>query len=270
MENLSYENGTYRTGPVRITFLARALTSLTFYIRLFFIVVRGSAQAKRGHYGTPEWCENSLATLRALESAGLMFEITGTDAFKAVEGPCVFIANHMSTLETFVLPGIIAPFKDATFVVKQSLVDYPIFKHIMRSRDPITVGRTNPRDDLKAVLEGGAERLKAGMSIVIFPQTTRTPVFDLAQFNTIGIKLAKKAGAPAVPIALETSAWANGMYLKDYGRIDPSKKVRFAFGKPLWVRNSGKEEHQEIIEFITGKLREWEAEDGVRSVAPIK
>ncbi len=264
MEELTYENGDYRTGPVRITFMAKALTSLTFYSRLFSIVVRGSSQAKRGRYGTPEWCADSLATLRALEAAGVTFEITGTDAFKAVEGPCVFIANHMSALETFVLPAIIAPFKDATFVVKQSLVDYPVFKYIMRSRDPITVGRTNPRDDLRAVLEGGTERLKAGRSVVIFPQTTRTPVFDPAQFNTIGIKLAKRAGMPVVPIALTTGAWGNGMLLKDYGRIDPSKNARFAFGKPLRIRDRGAEEHQEIIEFIAGKLKEWETEDRAR------
>jgi len=261
LEELKYEHGSYWTGPVRTSFMARTLTSFTFYTRLVSIVVRGSAQAKHGPYGTPEWCENSFATLRALEAVGVKFEITGTDSFKAVEGPCVFISNHMSTLETFILPTIIAPFKDATFVVKQSLVDYPIFKHIMRSRNPITVGRTNPREDLKAVLEGGAERLKAGMSIILFPQTTRTPVFDPEQFNTIGIKLSKKAGVPVVPIALKTNAWGNGTFLKDYGRIDPSKKVHFAFGKPLWIKDRGTEEHQQIIEFISGKLKEWEAEE---------
>ncbi len=243
--------------------MARTLPSLMFYVRFISIINQGSAKARRGQYGTPEWCENSLATLRALEAAGVKFEITGTDAFKSVEGPCVFIANHMSTLETMVLPALVAPFKDATFVVKQSLVDYPIFKHVMRSRDPITVGRTNARDDLKAVLEGGAERLAMGRSIIIFPQTTRTSVFDPAQFNTIGTKLAKRAGVPVVPIALKTDAWGNGAYLKDYGRIDPSKKVYFSFGKPLWIKNSGKEEHLEIVKFIAGKLKEWEKEEQV-------
>lgn len=260
MDKLSYVDDVYRTPSLPLSPAARALPSFTFYSRLFMIVWRSSSLAKRGLYKTPEWCGSSLATLRALEQVGVDVEITGTGAFRAVEGPCVFVANHMSALETFVLPTIISQFKDSTFVVKQSLVDYPVFKHVMRSRDPITVGRSNPRDDLKAVLEGGAERLKAGRSIVIFPQTTRTPVFDPGSFNTIGVKLAKKAGVPVVPIALKTDAWGNGRILKDYGRIIPSRRVHFAFGKPLLIRDRGNEEHAEIIEFISGKLKEWSAE----------
>ena len=261
MDMLRFENDSYTTSRRTISFLAKAFPSLIFYTDIVSIVVRASRQAKRMRYDTAAWCSSSLETLSALERIGVTVEITGMDHFKVLDRPCVFIGNHMSTLETFVLPTIIAPFKESTFVVKQTLVDYPVFKHVMRARDPITVGRSNPRDDLRAVLEGGAEKLNAGVSIIIFPQTTRTPFFDREQFNTIGVKLAKKAGAPVVPIALKTDAWGNGTLLKDFGKVDPSKKVRFAFGKPLVIRDRGTEEHQEIIEFITGKLKEWEAED---------
>lgn len=257
MDSIAYTNGSYRTGAVRRSLLGRISPALRLYSRLVSVVLRGSAKAKRGQYHTPEWVASSIETLRALEEIGCEVEISGVDSFKDLPGPCVFIGNHMSTLETMVLPCIISQFRDSTFVVKQSLVDYPVFKHIMRSRDPITVGRTNPRDDLKAVFEGGEERLKKGISIVIFPQTTRTAVFDPEQFNTIGIKLAKRAGVPVVPVALKTDAWGNGKYLKDYGRIDPSKKVWFAFGAPLTIAGRGDEEHQQIIAFISGKLREW-------------
>jgi 1-acyl-sn-glycerol-3-phosphate acyltransferase len=105
------------------------------------------------------------------------------------------------------------------------------------------------------------------MSIIIFPRL-RTPVFDPIQFNTIGIKLAKKAGVPVIPIALKTDAWGNGKYLKDYGRIVPSKPVHFAFGKPLTIRDRGTEEHHEIIRFISEKLKEWER-DAPRGVDKI-
>ncbi|MEK6672512.1 MAG: lysophospholipid acyltransferase family protein [Nitrospirota bacterium] len=254
---MAFKNGAYRTGKIKATLLARLSPSFYFYRQIIRIVFTASRKAKRSRYGDNDWIMSSLDTLRALESAGVSFEITGIDNFKDVEGPCVFIANHMSTLETFVLPVIIAPFKMATFVVKGSLVEYPVFKHVMRSREPITVSRTNPREDLKTVFEGGAERLRKGTSIIIFPQTTRSTFFDPAEFNTIGVKLAKKAEVPVVPVALKTDAWGNGRRLKDFGRIDPSLSVHFAFGKPLWIKDRGNEEHREIIGFITEKLKEW-------------
>lgn len=213
--------------------------------------------AKRGQYGDREWANSSRDIMEALEHVGVLFEVTGAENFINTGVPCVFIGNHMSTLETFVLPCIIEPYKNVTFVVKQSLIDYPVFRHVMRSRNPVVVSRSNPREDLRAVLEGGAERLNAGRSIIIFPQTTRTPVFDVAEFNTIGIKLAKKAGVPVIPIALKTDAWGNGKHLKDFGRIDPSRKVYFAFGEPLVVKGNGAGEHRQVIEFITGRLKAW-------------
>ncbi len=257
MEQTLFGQDTYRTESRRISLSSRFMPTITFYASMMRIVMQASRKAKRGSYNTAEWCRSSIAILHALERAGIRIEITGIDSFRTVTGPCVFIGNHMSTLETFVLPTIIAPIKDATFVVKQSLVEYPVFKYVMRSRNPVTVGRLNPRDDLRAVLEGGAERLKAGISIIIFPQTTRTPVFIREQFNTIGIKLAKRANVPAVPIALKTDAWGNGRFLKDFGRIDPAKTVHFAFGKPLLIKDRGNEEHEQVADFIKKKLEEW-------------
>lgn len=257
MKKLDYKDGSYITTAGRVPIFSAISPSAGFYRKMASIVFRSSSMAKHQKYGNAEWAESSLEILRALEGVGIRFEITGLENLRALEGPCVFISNHMSTLETFVLPAIIEPLKDVTFVVKQGLVDYPVFRHVMRSRDPVTVGRTNPREDLKAVLEGGAERLKAGRSVIIFPQTTRTSVFDPETFNTIGIKLARKAEVPVIPIALKTDAWSNGRFLKDFGRIDPVKKVYFAFGRPLRIKGRGDEEHKEVLEYISSKLKGW-------------
>jgi 1-acyl-sn-glycerol-3-phosphate acyltransferase len=146
------------------------------------IVAAGSKQARYGSYGTSDWCRDSLLALRALERVGVTVDVTGLENITSFDGPCVFIGNHMSTLETFVLPTLIAPIKDTTFVVKQSLVDYPVFKHIMRARDPITVGRVNARDDFKAVLEAAPQACRR--SFDPFSQA-RSAVFG-ASFNTIG------------------------------------------------------------------------------------
>jgi 1-acyl-sn-glycerol-3-phosphate acyltransferase len=254
---LDYHDGSYKTKRRHIFPLWKALPTLGFYRHVFSIVWRAGARAKRGKYDTTEWAKSSLEVLRALEHIGIEIEITGVEHFRELKGPCVFISNHMSTLETFVLPVIIASLKPVTFVVKEGLVETPVFKYVMRSRDPITVGRANPREDLRAVLEGGTDRLKAGISIIIFPQTTRFLDFDPKAFNTIGIKLAKRANVPVAPVALKTDAWGNGKYLKDFGKMDPAKKVHFAFGEPLWIKDRGTEEHEKVIEFISNKLKEW-------------
>jgi 1-acyl-sn-glycerol-3-phosphate acyltransferase len=257
MVPLPIREGVYRTAPGATHVLARLSPGCVFYPRILSVVWRAGAKAKRGQYDDREWSASSLTTLRALEAAGVQFEISGLDHVANLDGPCVFIGNHMSTLETFILPVLLLPYTRATFVVKQSLLDYPVFGHVMRSRDPIAVGRANAREDLQAVLEGGVERLRRGLSMIIFPQTTRTPRFDPAEFNSIGVKLAKKAAVPVIPIALKTDAWGNGRLLKDFGRIDPSKRVHLAFGPPMWLKDRGGDEHRAIIRFISAKLAEW-------------
>ena len=252
-----FAGDTYTTAPRKLGALVRAFPSFFFYCRDAVIVGKACWRAKRGRYDTAAWVASSQEVIRALERVGVEFEITGLDQLRNLAVPAVFIGNHMSILETFALPGIIASFRETTFVVKQSLVEYPFFKHVMRSRNPVTVTRTNPREDLRAVLEGGESRLKAGVSLVIFPQTTRTTAFDPQDFNSIGVKLAKKAGAPIVPLALKTDAWQNGRYLKDFGRIRPAAKVHFAFGEPLWVADRGREEHEAIVRFVSERLQQW-------------
>ncbi|MFP4657121.1 MAG: 1-acyl-sn-glycerol-3-phosphate acyltransferase, partial [Desulfonatronovibrionaceae bacterium] len=112
------------------------------------------------------------------------------------------------------------------------------------------------------VISEGVKRLNAGISIIIFPQTTRSSDFHPAQFNSMGIKLAKRAGVPAVPVALKTDAWSTGRILKDYGRIIPSRVVRFAFAPAMTVAGSGKEEHEKCVEFISERIKTWKEATG--------
>nr|NIP48588.1 1-acyl-sn-glycerol-3-phosphate acyltransferase [Gammaproteobacteria bacterium]NIR52006.1 1-acyl-sn-glycerol-3-phosphate acyltransferase [candidate division KSB1 bacterium]NIU28088.1 1-acyl-sn-glycerol-3-phosphate acyltransferase [candidate division KSB1 bacterium]NIW22013.1 1-acyl-sn-glycerol-3-phosphate acyltransferase [candidate division KSB1 bacterium]NIY19036.1 1-acyl-sn-glycerol-3-phosphate acyltransferase [Gammaproteobacteria bacterium] len=117
--------------------------------------------------------------------------------------------------------------------------------------------RVNPRDDLKVVMEEGTRQLKDGRSMIIFPQHTRTVDFDPKQFNSIGIKLAKKTNALVVPVALLTWAWSAGKMVKDFGPIHPERTIYFAFGEPFEVTGSGKEEQQRVVDFIQQHLEMW-------------
>ena len=257
MTPLYFPGDTYET-PSNAAFAPATLApGAFFYPRLFGIVFSEGIKASLGGYGGDAWAHASMRVTRALLAVGVKMHIAGMENIPSGTGPCVFIGNHMSTLETLVLPCIIQPRTDTTFVVKKSLIDYPVFKHVLRSRNPIVVGRENPREDLSAVLAGGLERLKAGRSIIVFPQSTRSPVLDPKLFNSIGVKLAKRAGVPVVPLALKTDAWGAGTFIKEAGPISPSIPVHFAFGKPLAIEGSDKEVHAMVYDFIDAHLREW-------------
>ena len=259
MQKGYFESDTYDTSERKLNLWQE----LFFHNRLYFtykfsiVVLRSRKQARSGVYDDTAWANSSIYIFRFIERAGGRYHITGMENIAKESEPVLFIANHMSTLETMVLPGLIAPHRRTTFVVKESLVRHPLFGDVMRSRDPIVVGRTDPRKDLEAVMNGGMELLSKGISIVIFPQSTRSVEFRPGEFNTLGVKLAKKAGVKVVPVALKTDFWGNGKFIRELGPLDSRKTIYIKFGEPFPVTGTGKEENQKIIDFIQSSLKEW-------------
>ena len=255
---VAYENGGYRSPEASVGFLRRAFPTAGLYPSFLRNVWRSSALARKGIYGYDDWVESSVDVLRSLERVGVRVEVSGVEHLQNLQGGGVIIGNHMSTLETMVLPAMIGSVRRVTFILKDSLFHTPIFRDIVETIDAIGVSRTNPRADLKIVLDGGSERLNKGTSIVVFPQTTRSMQFNATQFSKIGVKLAQRAQAPIIPLALCSDAWANGKWIKDFGRIDPTRTVRFVFGAPFHVEGRGNDEHQRVIDFIENQLKSWE------------
>jgi len=259
MQKGYFESGTYNTPGKKLNLWQKLIFNnrLYFTYKFAIVVFRSRSQARRGIYNDKLWADSSYYIFRFIEKSGGRYHITGMENIAKTPEPVLFISNHMSTLETMILPGIIAPLRRVTFVVKESLVRHPLFGDVMRSRDPIVVGRTDPRKDLEAVMDGGMELLSKGISIVIFPQSTRSVEFKPEEFNSLGVKLAKKAGVKVVPIALKTDYWGNGKIIRELGPLDSKKQIYIKFGEPFPVTGTGKEENQKIIDFIQSSLKEW-------------
>ena len=220
-------------------------------------VINGRNLAVRNKYDSEAWAQSSYRIVEDIEKSGGRIFIDGIDNISKAEGPVVFVSNHMSTLETFVFPSIIAPLKEVTYVVKESLVSMPLFGHIMKSRNPIVVSRKNSRQDLLKVISQGKEIIGKGISIILFPEGTRQKVFDPEKFNSLGIKLAKEAGVPVIPVAIKTDFWGNGKLIKDIGPIRRKEPVCISFGEPINITGNGKAEHKQVVEFISGKIDEF-------------
>jgi 1-acyl-sn-glycerol-3-phosphate acyltransferase len=255
-----FESNSYHTPEKEsYTLLDKLRLDSRIYFTLKYagVVLRTRKEAIRKEYDTRAWTDSSFEIFRFIEKTGGIFHITGMENITKSPGSILFIGNHMSTLETMILPCIIGTQKELTFVVKQSLVEHPLFGDVMRSRNPIVVGRTDPRKDLEAVMNGGVDLLQKGISIAIFPQSTRSVEFRPEDFNSLGVKLAKKAGVDVVPIALKTDFWGNGKLIKELGPIDHKKQIHIKFGEPMRITGNGKEENQKIIDFIQSSLKEW-------------
>ncbi len=232
-------------------------------VRLGFLVgfFKRTAQSwrlvRQGKYDRAAWAKSSKAVFYFVEQIGGRFHITGLD-FLQQPGPFVFISNHMSSLETAVMPGLIAPLMPVTFVAKSTITEYPFLGRVILDTHPILVKRENPRQDFQVVMQQGKEALSQGTSVVIYPQSTRTTVFDPHTFNSLGIKLARKANAPVIPVAVKTDFWENGRRLKDFGPIHRERPIHIAFGKPFMVGAKSKEAHQHTIAFIQNHLAAWQ------------
>ncbi len=232
-------------------------TRMGFYFQYLYRVLGSRSDAVRGIYDDSRWVFRSYEIFKDIEGYGGRFHIEGFDHLKQGGEPYVIVGNHMSTLETMTLPCMVRPFFPVTFVMKDSLVKSWLTGPIMRSRDPIIVGRKNPREDLKAVLEKGKELLMKGISIILFPQSQRVAHFSPADFNSLGVKLAKSVGAKVIPLALKTDFWGIGRLIKEVGRIDRRIPIRFEFGEPFSVEGNGSSAQERIVQFITDRMHAW-------------
>ena len=254
------ESGFYATDTGRHRSLAERFLGrfdTWYYLHLVLIVRRGCRAARRGNFNAHTWAECSMLSLKNIERCGGTVRIEGGRAVAQVGGPVVYVANHMSMLETFILPVVLLSFGDLTTVVKRSLMGYPLFGEILHAVEPICVGRQNPRDDLRCVMEQGREQVLRGRSALLFPQATRSVSFNTAEFNTLGVKLAARAGVPVVPLALKTSFQGIGRRIREFGPIDRTQTVHVCFGAPMTVSGNGRAQHEQAVRFLAGKLRSW-------------
>ena len=256
-----FEADSYVTEPRVFSRLRRLLTwnVVSFYASFFVLILRGARWTRRGEYTRQNWFNLSYDVVRLLERSGGVLDIAGLDNIRSVDGPVIFVSNHMSVLETVVIPCLMLKHSDLCITLKKQLFDVPVFRTLLRGFRTISVTRTSPIGDYKTIIKEGDRALKEGYSVLVFPQSTRTTQFSAEDFSSVGVKLARRVGVPVVPIALKTDFWGSGKIVKDFGPLSRDKRICFRFGRPITiVSRSGKEEHQEVIEFIQENLAQWQ------------
>lgn len=227
-----------------------------FHLQILWHLIGDWRRAKAGRYPAEEWIDTGRHVLELALACGGSLDVSGIAHLHNQKTPAVFVANHMSAYETYVLHWLISPHYGA-FVFKKQLETMPFFGELLRSAKGIPVSRKNARQDLQDVLEIGSQFIADGRSIILFPTATRYQNFIPRKFSSLGAKLAKKAGVPLIPVALKTDFLANGDWVKDLGAVHPERTLRFRFGEAIPVVDSGREANDKAVSFITKTLAEW-------------
>ncbi|MCX2525521.1 lysophospholipid acyltransferase family protein [Larsenimonas rhizosphaerae] len=163
------------------------------------------------------------------------------------DGPCVLVSNHQSEWETLFLQTIK---HSMCTVIKRELLNLPIFGWGLRLLQPIPLDRSKPSVALRAVLSVGVERLKSGMSVLIFPEGTRVNAGERKRFNKSGAVIACNTGVPVVPVAHNAGeCWPGKTFIKKPGMIT------VVIGAPIDTSGrTAKEIMAEVEEWVDDQL----------------
>lgn len=208
--------------------------------------------AQRARLITQAWCR--LAVWLCKWVAGIDYREQGAEHIP--QQPCVILAKHQSTWETFFLSARVAPL---TQVLKRELLYVPFFGWAMAMVKPIAIDRSNPKAALKQLARRGDECLRAGAWVLIFPEGTRVPVGQMGKFSRGGAALAAHAGLPVLPVAHNAGRfWPKQGWSKTPGCID------VIYGPPLYAAGA---DSRSIAE-LNQRAEAWIAEQMARIDPP--
>lgn len=142
-----------------------------------------------------------------LATAGVRLRIE--DRRRNPDAPAVYISNHSSTLDMFVILAL--RLKQTRFVAKYELQYNPFFFIIGRLTGQVFLQRHDREKALVALDKALSDIRREGLSLYMAPEGTRKHDGVVGPFKKGAFHMALKTGYPVVPILIEgASALAHG------------------------------------------------------------
>jgi len=182
---------------------------LLAYFSLGFLG-RRQGQAKFLDWTTRTWARLLIGI------AGGRVEVSGLENLPA-GGGVLFISNHQGAFDIPLLLGYVPGLKG--FISKKENSRLPIVGIWMKLLGCIFLDRKDPRQSARAIARG-IENLRAGRSLVVFPEGTRSKSGVMNRFKGGSFKLATRSGAAIVPLTIDGSY---RLREGNRGRITPGK-----------------------------------------------
>ena len=133
-----------------------------------------------------------------LTSLGIPLSVVGADRIQAGR-TYVLMSNHQSVFDIFALfRGVEVPLR---MVAKRVLFWIPILGWSMAMCGFIPIDRSNRESAIRS-LARAARKIRSGVSVLVFPEGTRSRDATLRPFKKGGFMLALDAGVPVVPVVV--------------------------------------------------------------------
>jgi 1-acyl-sn-glycerol-3-phosphate acyltransferase len=159
------------------------------------------------------WARFTLMWLRI--TCGIRYRVEGLEHLAG--GPAVVLSKHQSTFETLALQVI---FRPLTWVAKRELLRVPFFGWGLALVMTIAIDRKAGTKAVGQIVEQGTDRLNRGISVVVFPEGTRTPPGRYRRYRLGGAILAKQSGFRAIPVAHNAGQfWGRRGFAKHPGEV---------------------------------------------------
>jgi 1-acyl-sn-glycerol-3-phosphate acyltransferase len=115
----------------------------------------------------------------------------------------ILVSNHQSAFDIFALLGYL-PIQ-FRWIAKAELFRIPFLGWAMYRIGYISIERESPKKAYRSMLKA-AETVKGGVSVMIFPEGTRSPDGKLQSFKKGVFLIALKSQAPILPITIQGTA----------------------------------------------------------------
>ena len=164
------------------------------------------------------------------------------------EGQYVFMANHRSLFD---IPALLTTLPGETrFLAKKSLFQIPIFGWALKMGGFVTIDRRNPGTARDSFGDAVAQLEKAGVSVLVFPEGTRSPSEDLLSFKRGGFLLALKSDLAIVPVGIAGSAEIQ----PKRGFVIRPGELRVHYGSPLPAQDFGVSKKNQLIRAVREQI----------------
>ncbi len=179
-----------------LVFLTLLIMTPVFGLMVIVAALFGVKDREGSIYdNAPRWWARCLVW-----AAGIRVRLHNEERMRSGE-PRIYVSNHISWFDVLTLAAVLPRYK---FVGKAELFRIPLFGRAARAAGMIPIERENRKSAFESY-RVAADRIRAGASVVVFPEGTRGRTYALRPFKKGPFVLAVAAGVPMVPTIVHGS-----------------------------------------------------------------